>query len=144
MTICRECGGIDCEARFHECLALEFADPEYGVVHHLTVATYMLQHSARLSLEGWLFERQLLEDFILNGADPAQIRRAHRADVDNARRKFKFRSINGRPLFDNFAWPMTILDVRKEPPRAYREDITAWARKTLLASQDVLLEKHES
>ncbi len=50
---CPECGAPDsaCEARFHELLALEFEEAGYGAVHHLTVATYMLQHSSKLTRE---------------------------------------------------------------------------------------------
>jgi hypothetical protein len=144
MTVCPECGGADCEARFHELLALEFGDPAYGAVHHLTVATYMLQHSARLSRDGWLFERQLLEEFVEHVAEPAQVRRAHHAEVDNGRRAFKFKSIDGRPLFTGIRWRRTVRDVHPESAEEYREDVRVWARQTLLDSQQVLLETHES
>lgn len=54
MESCPECGGPEmaCEARYHECLALEFGDPSYGAVHHLTMATLMLQHSSKLIRTG--------------------------------------------------------------------------------------------
>lgn len=55
---CSECGAADnlCKSRFDEFLALEFSDMGYGTVHNLTVAAYMIQHSSKLSLEGWLYE----------------------------------------------------------------------------------------
>ena len=62
---CPECGAPagKCESRYHECLVKEFSEPGYGAVHHLTVSAYMLQHSSKLTREGWLFERDLLNDF---------------------------------------------------------------------------------
>ena len=61
-----ECGqpAETCEQAWGECLALEFSDPEYGAVHHLTVSAYMLQHPGRLSAGGWWAERRLLAEFL--------------------------------------------------------------------------------
>ena len=86
--MCSECGAPDdaCEARFDECLVKEFEYPRYGRVHNLTVSAYMLQHSSKLTREGWLYERDLLRDFIINGAAPDQIRKENRADPDSPRR----------------------------------------------------------
>lgn len=74
---CPECGAEEaaCESRFHECLALEFQNPAYGAVHHLTVTAYMLQHSSQLTREGWLHERELLRQFIIDDKPPAFIRK---------------------------------------------------------------------
>ena len=69
---CPECGAPDnlCQTRFDEFLALEFSDMRYGAVHNLTVATFMLQHSSRMSKEGWLYERDLLREFIVEKKSP--------------------------------------------------------------------------
>ena len=77
MTACPECGAAEtrCEAQFHRFLALEYSDAAYGAVHHLTVAAYMLQHSSKLTAEGWLFERDLLKRFLVVGASPSEVRR---------------------------------------------------------------------
>jgi hypothetical protein len=58
---CPECGAPNaaCATRFDECLVLEFSNAGYGAVHHLTVAAYMLQHSSKLTREGWLHMRGL-------------------------------------------------------------------------------------
>ena len=37
--------GETCEDRFNLALAREFEDPAFGMVHHLTVPAYMLQHN---------------------------------------------------------------------------------------------------
>ena len=144
MTACPECGANDCKERFNEFLALEYSDPDHGAVHHLTVAAYMLQHSSRLTQEGWLFERQLLCELLEKGAGLAEIRRKVRGRLDGGSRSFKLKSVNARPLYNDFRWSRTILDIRRRPPGAYREDVTAWARLTLLDSQRISMERHES
>ena len=91
MTNCPECGAPDnaCKDRFDEFLVLEFTDPGYGAVHHLTVAAYMLQHSSRLTPEGWLYERELLKEFLLENKPPALVGKQHKDAVDSGKRNFK-------------------------------------------------------
>ena len=127
---CPECGAIDslCKARFDECLALEFSDLRYGAVHNLTVATYMLQHSSQLSREGWLYERDLLREFIVDGKSPSVIRQQVKDSVDSSKRTFTFKSKDGLPIIHKSTWTRTILDVRTEDAETYCADVTAWAR----------------
>jgi hypothetical protein len=96
---CPECGAADntCASRFHECLALEFQDPAYGAVHHLTVSTYMLQHSSQLTREGWLRQRELLRGFLVENKPPAFIRQQNKDLVDSGKRTFKIKSIDAIP-----------------------------------------------
>ena len=111
-------------------------------MHHLTVAAYMVQHSSNLTTEGWLFERDLLKRFLEPDASPSRVRREIAPDVDSRRRNFKIKSMDGRPLFDRPAWQSTIMNVRCDRPETYCSDITAWARTTLVDSEQVRLEKH--
>jgi hypothetical protein len=130
---CPECGAPDmlCQTRFDEFLALEFSDLRYGAVHNLTVATFMLQHSSRLSKEGWLYERELLREFLVENKSPDLIRQQNKDSVDSGKRTFKFKSKDGKPVIHKTAWTKTILDVRAEHPEVYCVDITAWARSAL-------------
>lgn len=130
---CPECGAREglCKTRLDEFLALEFTDPAYGSVHNLTVATFMLQHSSRLSREGWLYERRLLWEFLLEKKSPDLIRRQNRDLVDNGKRTFKIKSKDGLPVINKTSWTKTILDVRTENPSVYCEDVTAWAKAVL-------------
>ena len=128
---CPECGSEDCQTRFNEFLALEFSDMEYGAVHNLTVATYMLQHSSKLSLEGWLYERDLLREFIVEKKSPSLIRQQVKDSVDSGKRTFKFKSRDGKSVINKTSWTKTILDVRAENAEVYRADVTAWARSVL-------------
>ncbi len=130
---CPECGAPDalCQARFDEFLALEFSDPGYGAVHNLTVAAYMVQHSSRLTREGWLFERSLLREFIVEGKSPALARQESRAALDSGKRQFKIKSRTGKRIIEKSEWTKTILDVRAENAAVYCTDVTAWAKSAL-------------
>ena len=126
---CPECGAPDslCQERFDEFLVLEFTDAGYGAVHHLTVAAFMVQHSSKMTREGWLFERNLLREFLIENKPPAYIRTQNRDVVDSGKRKFKIKSRDGKPVINKNTWRKTILDVRAENADVYCEDITAWA-----------------
>jgi hypothetical protein len=130
---CPECGAPDnlCETRFDEFLILEFTGAGYGAVHHLTVAAYMVQHSSRMTLEGWLFERNLLKEFLVENKSPAFIRKQNKDLVDSGKRKFKIKSRDGLPVISKTTWAKTILDVRAEKADVYCQDVTAWARSVL-------------
>jgi len=130
---CPECGAAEaaCEVRFHECLALEFSDAAYGAVHHLTVAAYMLQHSGKLTREGWLNERNVLRAFLVENMPPASIRRQNKNLVDSGKRTFKIKSTDGEPVINKTTWTKTILDINIESSEDYCEDVTAWARSVL-------------
>ena len=134
---CPECGASDdlCQTRFDEFLVLEFTDAGYGAVHHLTVATFMIQHSSKLTREGWLFERDLLREFLVENKPPAFIRKQNKDVVDSGKRKFKIKSRDGLPVINKTTWTKTILDIRVENAEAYCEDVTAWARSVLEDTQ---------
>ncbi|MGC1376464.1 MAG: DUF5946 family protein [Anaerolineales bacterium] len=136
---CPECGapGNACEAHYHECIVKEFTDAGYGAVHHLTVATYMLQHSSKLTKEGWLYERELLREFLIDKKPPAFIRKQNRDLVDSGKRKFKITSKDGRPKINRTHWTKTVLDVRMENAETYCADVNAWAQAVLKDAEQV-------
>ena len=136
---CRECGAANnlCQARFDEFLILEFTDAGYGAVHHLTVATFMVQHSSRMTPEGWISERDLLREFLVEKKTPAMVRKQIKDTVDSGKRTFKFKSRTGVPVIGRTTWTQTILDVRAENAEVYREDINAWARSVLEEAEQV-------
>jgi hypothetical protein len=128
---CPECGADGCEERYHACLVQEFTDPGYGAVHHLTVAAYMLQHSSKLTKEGWEYERKLLRAFLVENQSPEQVRSRSKAVVDSGKRKFKIASKGGLPVIAKIMWAKTILDVRMENAESYCADVTEWASSVL-------------
>ena len=138
---CPECGAAEtlCQTRFDEFLALEFTDMGYGEVHNLTVAAYMLQHSSKLSLEGWLYERDLLREFIVEKKSPSLIRQQVKDSVDSGKRTFKFKSKDGKPVINKSTWTKTILDVRSENADVYCADINAWAKAVLEDAETIIL-----
>ena len=137
MSHCPECGAPDnlCQTRFDEFLVLEFTDAGYGAVHHLTVAAYMVQHSSKMTREGWMYERELLREFLVEKKTPTTIRKQIKDMVDSGKRSFKFKSKTGIPVISKTTWQKTILDVRPENAEVYCEDITAWARSVLEDAQ---------
>ena len=140
--MCSECGAPDnaCEDRFNECLAKEFEDARYGRVHNLTVSAFMLQHSSRLTREGWLYERDLLREFLLGGKSPEEVRSERRDAVDSGKRTFKIKSKTGQPVIPRTSWSRTVLDVRLDNPSDYCEDIISWASATLMDAEGINVE----
>lgn len=138
---CPECGAPEtlCKTRFDEFLALEFTDAGYGAVHHLTVAAYMLQHSSQLTRAGWLHERNLLREFLVENKSPAFIRQQHKDVVDSGRRTFKIKSTDGLPVIDKVSWKKTILDIRMENAEDYCKDVTAWAKSVLEEAEAIAI-----
>ena len=136
---CPECGAPDnlCQTRFDECLVLEFTDAGYGAVHHLTVATYMVQHSSKMTREGWMYERDLLREFLVENKTPAMIRKQIKDTVDSGKRTFKFKSRDGVPVINKTTWTKTILDVPTGNAEVYGEDVTAWARSVLEEAEEI-------
>ena len=139
MSNCPECGAQDnlCQSRFDEFLILEFTDAGYGAVHHLTVGTFMVQHSSKMTREGWQYERDLLREFLVEKKTPTMIRKQIKDTVDSGKRTFKFKSKTGMPVNNKTAWAKTILDVHAENAEVYREDINAWARSVLEEAEAV-------
>ena len=138
---CPECGApeVSCKPRFDEFLVLEFSDMGYGAVHNLTVAAYMIQHSSKLSREGWLYERDLLREFIVEKKSPSLIRQQVKDAVDSGKRTFKFKSKDGVPVINKSTWVKTILDVRVESAEVYCADVTAWAKSVLEEAQAIAI-----
>ena len=138
---CPECGAPDslCQTRFDEFLVLEFTDAGYGAVHHLTVAAYMLQHSSKFTREGWLFESDLLKEFLIANKPPAFIRKQNKDLVDSGKRKFKIKSRDGLPVINKTTWAKTILDVRAENTEIYCEDINTWAGSVLEEAEEIAM-----
>jgi hypothetical protein len=138
---CPECGAADdlYKPRFDEFPALEFSDMNYGEVHNLTVATYMLQHFSKLPREGWLYERDLLWEFIVEKKSPSLIRQQVKDSVDSGKRTFKFKSKDGKPVISKTTWTKTILDVHAENAEVYCADVTAWARAVLEDAETIAM-----
>ncbi|OFW32771.1 MAG: hypothetical protein A2074_04575 [Candidatus Aquicultor primus] len=130
---CPECGapGSQCQERFNEFLALEFSDAAFFAVHHLTVATFMLQHSSRLSREGWICERELLSAILAEDQPPDSVGKQARHFLDGGGCGVGFKSKDGLPVVAISTWTKTILDVCSESADVYARDITSWARAAL-------------
>jgi hypothetical protein len=134
-TTCPECGtvlpeGQTCRDHFDQMLYWEAEDPALGVVHHLMVLCYHLQHPSLYSPKGLTFSRQLLTDFVEHGVSTEEVRRRNRTVVDSGNRKWK---ITGTPtsygVYDRpIHWTMTAADVVAAGIENYREMVRTWAQ----------------
>jgi hypothetical protein len=101
----------------------------------------MVQHSSNVTREGWLLERNLLREFLIENKPPAYIRKQNRDVVDSGKRTFKIKSKTGVPVINKITWRKTILDVRAENADVYCEDISAWARSVLEEAEAIEIER---
>jgi hypothetical protein len=62
----------------------EAENPNYGVVHHLMVLCYHLQHPSLYSPEGLRQAITLLSDFLERGLTPEQVRKRSRNTVNSS------------------------------------------------------------
>ncbi len=132
---CPECGAegsqATCEDNFHQFLYWEQADMErLGVVHHLMVLSYYLQHPSLYSPDGLAFAQELLVDFVARGITPAEIRRRERNNLDSGKRSF---SMKGTPEAHGtyhrpLVWTMRASDVVAGGKENYVENVRAWAQ----------------
>jgi hypothetical protein len=97
----------------------------------------MIQHSSRMTKEGWLYERELLREFLVENKPPDFIRKQNRDVVDSGKRKFKISSKDGLPVINKTTWTKTILDVRMNDADVYCADVTGWAMAVLKDAEGV-------
>jgi hypothetical protein len=134
LPICSECGGRaaagqECVADFHQFQYWEAEDPATLSVHHLMVLSYHLQHPSRYSPEALSGAISMLDDFLVRGVSPAQMRREIRRKVDSSKRVGK---IAGTPELHGeygvvIPWRMTAGDVVSAGIANYVESIQCWA-----------------
>jgi len=128
---CPQCGAENeragqCRQRFEACLALEFENPAYGVVHHLTVPSYMLQHN-EYSREAWIEALKLLDQFVNQKTTPEAARQMMASKFEGRPRTWRFSRGEKLGEFSAIVWSCTIADVRLDDPAVYCADIHRWA-----------------
>ena len=137
---CSECGGEwhngeTCQDYFYQMLFWEVENPNYGVVHHLMVLCYYLQHPSLYSPEGLREGITLLSDFLERGLTPEQVRKRNRSVLSSNTRTWK---ITGTPgshgAYEHpIAWTMTAADVIEHDKVNYCDNVRTWARFVLEA-----------
>jgi hypothetical protein len=112
---CAECGaalsnGVTCLDCFHQLLAFENENPRaFGAVHHLTVASFYLQHPRGYTAEALAMWKSLLADAISQGTKPVEFLRRARERFEGATRARDPQAVapTGWPT----EWPMSVGDV---------------------------------
>lgn len=131
---CLSCGAPTgperaCQDDFYQMLYWENEDAALGVVHHLTVLCYHLQHPQFYSPAGLRHALGLLDAFI-HGATPAEVRAATRGQVASGTRKW---TVTARPGAQGsypqpVPWRMSAFDVVAAGKSAYIDTVRAWAQ----------------
>src|SRR5678815_2117379 len=138
LNSCPEChaqreAGTTCQDDFHQMMFWEAEKPSLGVVHHLMVLCYHLQHPSMYSLDGLNNAKTLLIDFVARGLAPHIVRQQNRHHVDAGNRQWK---ITARPGMEGaytypVTWTMTARDVVAGGMDHYIENVNAWAQSVL-------------
>jgi hypothetical protein len=137
---CPDCGAVrtnggTCQDDFYQMLYWETEEPARGEVHHLMVLCYHVQHPGLYSPDGLRHALDLLEDFVVRGKSPVEVRQRQRAKVASDTRTWK---ITARPdahgAYDRpIAWTMTAVDVITGGADAYGDNVRLWARSVYKA-----------
>ncbi len=106
--------------------------PVRGVVHHLMVLCYHLQHPALYSPQGLENGLELLVLLVVENKSPADVRRINGEKVASDKRQWK---ITARPnTFGVYShpmmWDMTAADVVQNGADNYCDSVRDWATKT--------------
>ena len=132
---CFECGavwvgGTTCEEQFHQMLFWEAEFPALGVVHHLMVLCYHLQHPSLYSPEGLTTSKRLLEGFLEQGLTTEEARQRNRVALDSGTRSFKIKGTStAHGVYDHLIeWTLTAADVTAGGADHYCDNVYAWAR----------------
>jgi predicted trehalose synthase len=135
-TECPQCGARfesdeTCEGWFQATQLIEFEQPAYYAVHHLSVPAFMLQHN-RYSREGWVCTRQLLAQFVGGDLTPGEALRHTRSMLAGGRRTWSFTRGPRLAEVEQIVWTRTVADVRADTPEHYCADVRAWAAAVLV------------
>ena len=121
---CPRCGACGCRAAFDACLVLDYSDSRYGTVHHLTVATYMLQHG--IYADGVTADAaRFIIRHIDRPPDPYTMKELRR-HTDGATKVVSPDSATSQRL--QREWPYTIRDVDTSNEHTYRRTVRRWAK----------------
>jgi len=144
---CAECGaeqpeGGACRACFHALLAYEAERPAaFGAVHHLTVATYFLQHPAGYTpraLDAW---HALVDDALGGRASVAELRERMGREFAGAARTREPGATP--PTHWPARWPLSVRDViDPRQPLPEPDEYVARALRWAAAARDTLAAVH--
>lgn len=104
--------------------------PELGIVHHLMVLSYYLQHPHLYSPQGLDGAKHQLAEFIETDIPPHVMRQKIRQAVDSGHRDYTVTARDGsvgawdQPL----TWSMRACDVIAQGAEQYIDNVRRWAR----------------
>ena len=145
MPRCPECGapqlpGNECLTCFHALLAFENERPHaFGAVHHLTVASYYLQHPTGYAFDVLRAWRDVIADTLDGRASIRDLLRRASREFEGAKRAREPGAV--APAWWPRMWPLTVQSVivPDEPPdvQTYVTHARAWAAETRRALDSI-------
>jgi hypothetical protein len=145
---CDQCGAArvrdsDCIACFHALLAFENERPAaFEAVHHLTVATYYLQHPRAYTADALTFWRDAIRASLEESTSSDEIRRRASLRFEGTTRVREPTAVP--PVWWPSEWPITVQSVLQPGEdievAEYVERARGWARETL----DALNRAHQA
>ena len=115
--------------KFDACLELEYSNPEYASMHHITVLAFMLQ-TGRYTPAYKEDALKMLKNFL---SHPYKIPskstiKSYNLQLSRSKRKGNIFTKSSTKILET---KMTILDVRLNTPDHYCEDVIAWAKSII-------------
>jgi hypothetical protein len=128
-----------CQKRFDRFQQRELEDPDYFLVHHLSVPCFMLQHN-QYSRDGWLEVRKLLYKFIYEKWTPDMARQHAQNTMKSGHRSYSLtRSIKLIEV-EKITWRFVITNIRLETAADYCQDVRKWAKHILEDTEPIIQE----
>jgi hypothetical protein len=141
--LCPKCKAVfqnneTCQERYDRIQQRELENPDYFLVHHISVPCYLLQHN-QYSREGWLEVRKLLYKFIYENWTPDLARQHAQNKSNNRNRTYSLTRSLKLLEVDKLNWSFIITNIREESAADYCQDIRKWA-KHILADTETLIQ----
>lgn len=133
MTQCPICGadwrtGMTCEDAYHILIAREFVDPLAGMVHHLTVLCYMIQHD-QYTQSAYDWARASLEKIILQNLTTDELRLSARSFARQKQTGIVRNPNTPSVVRPKTAWTMTVVDAAQATDsKEHVALVKSWAR----------------
>jgi hypothetical protein len=132
-----------CQKRFDRFQMKELEDPDYFLVHHLSVPCYMLQHN-QYSRDGWFEVRKLLYKFVYENWTPDMARQHAQSKSKSGRLSYSLTRSIKLVEVEKITWSFIITNIRFENAADYCQDVRKWAKHIIEDTEPIVKELAET
>lgn len=115
----------------------EIKNPDYYLVHYLSVPCYMLQHN-QYSREGWLEVRKVLSKYIYEGWTPEIARQHAHEKIKSGHEVFSYTRSLTLIEVEKIPWAFDISQIRDGHAADYCQDVRKWAKHILEDTEPIV------